>query len=372
MAIPKRVLRPVALRLSINFALILLLLIPVIAKADHFVAGELYLVTVAYPAEAPTTLVRIDSVTGAKTVLLAGSALQPYISYDPFRDRVIGRAGSGDLFEVDHDGSVTTTAIAVPNGGVLAPDGVGRIYFATATSPVEIWAIDASNTAHQIMQSDGITPYTRPVLPQAMIFDAPSNSLLMGHGTSLTTVVKAPLGPGGFQLTGAESSAAYDANAGIEAVVGMSAGPGGEVMIKIDTNTNLSELRLFTIDPVTLAFADWAVTGGTAVAAETAGTYVTTIGQVVVQNTGTNELRVMAQLLIPQSGTLLTSGVSTVNGSSEATELIAIGNTIAGFVAQPVPALGPIGAIALTGGLLGVACKRLGRRGRAQRERSTR
>lgn len=320
------------------------------ARAADFATGDLYLYTHAYPG-LTSALLRIDPVSGAKTVIHNPS---PYvsshtrISYDPHRDRLVIRESTELTALVLVDSLGNTSALpfnwsTAPGGDPVimwAPTGDGRIFLMTNAGRVAY--IDAAGQGHDLYDTDGTTPFTFPFLTthkEDLIYDVGTNSLFLVHWGAATVVNKFPLSVDGTQLAAAPQTVTYDAFLPTaDEPMGVSAGPNGTIFIKIDTNSNADGVRMFTVDPATLAFADFAIMSYPFVAGNVCGTYnsVHGYGASLDSFNDMGYILTFAQSGSVQAGTQLASDVSDDCCSGDSSRMISIGDTINGF--DPCPA----------------------------------
>jgi hypothetical protein len=274
------------------------------AFAQSFEVGELYLQSRALPSVGQGVL-RIDPSTGADSLLVDLSAMAPLhatLSWDPFRNRLVTAVSItiGGLVAIDAAGAATFPAPTAETPILVAARGDGLLYLRTLGGSLHF--LDAADVAHDLLDVSGTAPYSLTLDAHAMIFDLSTNSILLfrrsGSTTALcptvetTCAVKIPLVPDGTQVAGAESSVELDVSSTFEHPSGLSYGPGGDLMLVVDTNSNAQEPRMQLLDPVGMSFSVWASNGSYVGAAATnAGTYSGVRDEAVILDTGANSLR---------------------------------------------------------------------------------
>ena len=261
--------------------------------------------------------------------------LNAQLTYDPWRDRLVTMPDTNsDLFRlVDAAGTVTTLANPWTHSNTLttwAPTGDGRIYMVT-NGLGYFGYVDASNVGHDLLDTDGVTPFFftyGATNRENLIYDEGTNSLFLIHFGAATEVTKIPLSEDGTQLASPQECVTFDAfPPTADEPMGLSAGPDGTLFIKIDTNSNADGLRMFTVDPVTLQFAPYAIIGHPFVAGNTAGTYNSTHDFAIALDSFNDVIRSYVQSGNVQEGVIFATGVSR-GGSGELARIITIGDTI--------------------------------------------
>jgi hypothetical protein len=313
-----------------------------VVAGNGFTTGDFYILTFGWPGG--PALARIDPVTGATSVLwgIDDLPLDASFTHDPWRDRIVTMPDTNtDVFRlVDARGGVTDLPNPWSHGSGLAsfaPTGDGRIYMVT-TGLGHFGYIDAANAGHDLYDVDGVTPFFFQYgasFREELIYDEGTNSLFLVYLGQATHVTKIPLSADGTRLAGPTETVLFDAFPDqTDEPMGVSVGPNGTIFIKIDTNTNADGLRMFTVDPVTLAFAPYAYIGHPFVAGNTAGTYNSTYDFAIAMDSGNNVIRSYVESAVVQEGVIFATGVSG-GGSGEQTRMITIGDTING--APPAP-----------------------------------
>ena len=336
------------------------------ARAD-FENGDLYLITRSLPT-INNAIVQIDAATGSHTVLanLTGS-VSPTLTWDPFRNRLLGVDASliAGLMAIDGNGNVTFPAPALPTPQIVASRGTGIVYLWSGGASLRY--LDAADASHDLLDISGTGPYTLAVAPAAMIYDPGTNALFLFQGTlngstlcpdvTATCVVKVPLTADGTQVAAVATFAQFDVStSNLENPSGASYAPGGQLLVIVDTNSNAQEPRMLLVDPATLALSTWASNGPyTGAAATNAGSYSSVLGQAVILDTGLNKLRAYS-IGETGNGTTFGSGLSGV-GSGDLAYMVEI------IVASPaVPGLSVGGLLLLATGVGTIAGVALHRR----------
>ena len=331
---------------------LLLLAGAVTAQAGGHTAGDLFLYSPAATGGSATEkgILKIDPATGTTTLMVDLANIlqtQGAICYDSYRQRVLF-CGAVDFQSPTElsvmDGAGTVTPMGLPSGSYsnLAPTGDGRVYLYRHSDPsAPFQYIDASNQLHQLMDAAGTSPFFVPGVfgfPfRGMIHDAAENALFLaasdgpaamcpGGMVNAMNVYKLPLSADGTRVTGPVTCNQYDVHVGDdqEKPVGWSRGPGGKLMLVVDTNSGLQMERMLLVDPVTLAITPYAANGNPGAAATNAGTYSSALGKAVILDTGADVLISYAQGETGDGTTFTTPGEVSGGGSNETATLIEI------------------------------------------------
>ena len=321
-------------------------------ESDDFTEGDVYFLATGYPLghflldEKKTAIVRLDPTSGRRTILHifeTNSTNLDHMNYDPFRKRLLLKESptATQFLQIDSQGLTSTLPVSWPHSTFLwAPTGDGRIYMIGQgeTGGRSVGYLDENGEGHDLLGLDGNVLRLGLLGSSAggLLYDLGTDSLFLAQvdGGSQTNVLKLPLTPSGKALRAPIQSVSYDAYpvAGAEVPVGVSAGPLGSMLIKIDINSNSPGVLLFTVDPVTLQFADFAtLTGFTA--ASGPATYNSRSGRAVeatrVLNTTFEaiNLRAFERLGAPQTGELLAEYLSGFTPTG-VQRVISIGDTV--------------------------------------------
>ncbi|HKX45724.1 MAG TPA: hypothetical protein VJP77_03415 [Planctomycetota bacterium] len=360
----------VALAVPLALAALSSLAAPAAAQSGGFQAGDLYLYNPAYQglSSSDGALVRIDPLTGAQQIvvdLVTSNSSGDVLAYDPFRDRLIFFGGlvpnSNSVYLCDAAGNLQPLGFTVTSGptlGRFAPRGDGLIYFVGHNAPGTFQYLDAANQAHPLLDAAGVAPYVVGGLPgptTRLHYHPPTNSLVAtttnnsvicpGGENDAVNIHQLQLSPDGTRVL-SETCFQYDlhpTNLG-EVPVGLSNGPGGDLLLVVDDNTNTTLPRMARIDPVAGTATPFAWNGGAGSAATNAGCYSHVRGQAVILDTGNDVLRAFSAGESGQ-GTIIATGVSSAGGSGETATLIEIGTAtpLYGLSASP-------GSISLSAG----------------------
>ena len=299
--------------------------------AQSFTSGDLYLVSASLPGE-EAGLVKIDPASWTVSVVTLNKAFsQGRGTYDPVLDRiVVPKAPSGGgMGAVDAAGNFVNIVYSGSQDAAFpASSHDGRIYFIRGTTG-RIAFVDVDGATHEVLQSDGTTPYMIAGA-SATWYEAASSTLMIARGTGSgiefrglaldsagTTVLSENVG----------NPAPVDDSA---AVVAISQGPAGTLLVVIDDNTNNQEPRLQLLNPGSLATSIYASPSYFGVAAETTGAYLPSINQAVVLDTLNDQLRTFVANSTGTGAVVVTSGVSPGGGSGEAAQFIVIGTASTG------------------------------------------
>ncbi len=273
------------------------------------------------------------------------------IAYDPFRDRILlasSLSGTGDVHLVDAAGSVQSMGLAGNLMSLLTPTGDGRIYMRRQGGPLSgIDYVDAAGNLHGLMNQAGTAPFElvagQSDLAGAMIYDPVTNSLFIatpdnsaacpGGATTDVNFHRVPLSVGGSQVNGAVSCAQFDVDmvSGSEDPVAFAYGPGGSLLLVVDTNSSFLQCRMLQIDPQTLVATPYACNGDYIAGATSAGTFAPTRGQAVVLDTFSDNLRAFDGGEMGEGTVLPVAGVSNPGSSGDEATLITIGPIPAQF-----------------------------------------
>jgi hypothetical protein len=324
----------------------------VAAQAGGHTAGDLFLYSPAATGGSATEkgILKIDPTSGATTLMVDLANIlqtQGAICYDSYRQRVLF-CGAVDFQSPTElsllDGAGTVTPMGLPGGSYsgMAPTGDGRVYLrrhSDASAPFQY--IDAANQLHKLMDAAGTSPFFVPGVfgyPfRGMIYDAGENALFLAVGdgpqwvcsggdVDSMNVYKLPLSADGTRVTGPVTCNQYDVAVGDdqEKPVGWSRGPGGKLMLVVDTNSNQEMERMLLVDPVTLAITPYAANGYAGAAATNGGTYSSVLGKAVILDTGGDVLRAFAQGETGAGTIFTTPGEVSGGGSNETASLIEI------------------------------------------------
>jgi hypothetical protein len=322
-------------------------LIPAVVAAVASTAGaqivdhDLFLISAALanPAPPPSALsgvMRIDPVTGQTTIIASNiPGFRGRGSYDPYRQRIVASVIVGNPLLVASDGTWEELPLDYAFTPInFAPIGDGRIYF---TAGAGIGWVDANGVVHTLMDETGQAPFQlAPTLSTGgFIYHVLTNSLFYADGdpSGQTSVEKIPLTLDGSQLAGPVQSVLYDVSSTFDEPKHFGRGPGGQLILVVDDNSNSQLPRVLLVDPETLDVTVYATCGYFGVGGQVAGTYSLERDQAVVLDSLGDNLRLYDQGEVGE-GTIWVSGaVSSPGGSGEVVQMIEIGGTIAAPVA---------------------------------------
>jgi hypothetical protein len=309
-------------------------------QAGGFQPGELVLYSSRLTGNSSSSggVVRIDPGTGAVStiaLLLGNSQLEPSsLCYDPFRDRVVFLGGWPTVDDVKHlwaaDAAGNMTDLGLPNTTLssLTPGAGGRIYARGPSAATPLVYLDAANQLHTLMDAGGTQPFVPPAWDARNLqYHAGLNALFVANfGGSLwgctsnvhPSVHRILLSDDGARAVSVDAcvSMAIDPLGGGHPS-GLSAGPGGQILIVVDTNSNAQQPRMQLIDPHTLAVTPFAANGAYVGAAATnAGTWSHVLGRAVVLDTFNDVLRTFAMGETGEGTVVVPSEVLSDPGSS--------------------------------------------------------
>ncbi|MFT5284863.1 MAG: hypothetical protein ACI8TQ_001022 [Planctomycetota bacterium] len=317
-----------------------------------FKPGDLYLAQPAYYgiSSGDGAILRIDPVTGTTSVFLDmpwGANDQDSIAYDSYRDRLIVRGGltlfgNAENYLIDSLGNATSLGLSStpgPTVGAFAPSSIGNIYFTAYTNNSSLYYYDTNDVQKILMDSTGVTPWLVPVSSGSLyhlLYHEPTNSLILTYaagaavscagGTSQAiNIRRADLSLDGTRVLNVECFQ-YELNPGSFSgvPVGLSPGPGDDVIMTIDNNSNAALPRMVRIDPAALTATPFATNSNPFAAATNAGCYSHVLGKAVILDTFEDVLRTFSAGSVSAGG-VLASGVSHPGGSGEIASLIEIG-----------------------------------------------
>ncbi|MCA9291706.1 MAG: hypothetical protein KDA25_11305 [Phycisphaerales bacterium] len=304
---------------------------------SDFASGDLYVVSPAlpHPTPPPTALsgvMRVDPVSGATAIIASLRFIQGRTAtYDPYRDRII--VSTGSLRQIDAAGDVTDLATPFGNVNDVAPTGDGRLYLLGLTGVAPIGVIDAAGATHDLLDTDGRTPFTIALTAGLgrCIYDISTNALFVADPLAPgTRIRRVPLTVDGMQVAGPIDETVYNASlASADEPTQWSAGPGGSLFLKVDDNSNSLQARMLLVNPVTLDVVPYASSSYFGVAGEVAGTYSSARDQAVVLDSLSDHLRVFA-FGESGAGAIFASPVSSSGSSGETARVLSIGDTIGG------------------------------------------
>lgn len=309
------------------------------ARAGEFVDGDLYLISMAlpHPNPPPSSIIgalRINTATMQTTLLpLASSGMVGRGTYDPFRNGlVLVKANLASPILVDADGNITDLGVIWDQDmRQVASRGDGILYVVGLS---KLGYVDAANVMHNVLDQAGAAPFLHGVsqsVQSSIIFDAPTNALFLADpdGFGGTRVQRIPLTPDGTQVAASVTANTFDGStASNELPVGFSAMPDGNLLLKIDDNSNTLQARMLIVDPANGSISPFAMSNYAGVAGEVAGTFSRVLGKAVVLDSFNDQLR----LFNPGEsgrGAIWLGNVSS-SGSGEVARLVEIGGTIGG------------------------------------------
>jgi hypothetical protein len=329
------------------------------SAADAFAYGDVYLLSRALPT-AGDGILRIDPVSGATSLLVdLPNPVQPTFSYDAFRDRLLFVDNVIGLRTADAAGALGAipTPVLPPQQVAARGDGIVYLWFGPgAAATAGLAYLDAANVVHDLLNAGGTARQTFTSSFQEMLYDPGTNSLLAFSGVAFgpcatagqTCAVRIPLNAGGTQVSGALLSAQVEVSAS-ELVTGASRGPGGSILVAVDTNTNDRENRVQRLDPAAMSFSVFAANGPyTGAATVSTGAWDANIARALILDTFNDVLRSFASGEVG-NGTTFATGVSGSGHSEDARLLQIVGAPAA------VPALPRWGAAALASALAAIA-----------------
>ncbi len=367
-----------------------LLAAPVVQAGDPFTAGDLYLHTPAATGISSLDggVLRIDPVSGTTELVLdlAGTySSQGGMAYDTYREGLLlmGRVGGPlepvYLWLMDATGQLQNLGHQNLSYRALAPRGDGTVYFRQGgTTADQVRYIDRFNVLHTVMDTTGSLPLDIAPSGNAFIYDmhydVATNALFAAVGSGLgpacgggggfstgVTVYRIPLSVDGTQAAGPVSCSDFEVSSSGETVAQITAGPGGDLVLVVDTNSNGPESRMLLVDPVTLVISSYAVNDHVGAAGTNAGLYSTALSKVVILDTGNDVLRAFAQGELGTGQIVTTSmPVSPAGSSGEIATLVEVpGGGCDGFFT--VYGAGLAGAGGFVPQLWGTGCSEIGK-----------
>ncbi len=319
--------------------------------AGGFTAGDLFLYSPAATGGSATEkgILRIDPISGATTLMVdLANILQTdgAICYDSYRQRLLfcgalDFASPTEMHQMDGAGNITQLGFGGSFSN-MAPTGDGRVYLYRHSAPTAPFQyIDAANQMHVLMDAAGSAPFFVPGVfgyPfRGMIHDAGENALFVaasdgpatmcpGGMTDAMNVFKLPLSADGTRVAGPVTCSQYDVHVGDdnERPVDWSRGPGGKLMLVVDTNSGAQMERVLLVDPVTLVITPYAANGNPGAAATNGGCYSSALGKAVILDTGANVLIAYGQGETGAGQAFTTPGEVSGGGSNETATLLQI------------------------------------------------
>ncbi|MHC5024350.1 MAG: NHL repeat-containing protein [Planctomycetota bacterium] len=305
------------------------------AAADY-TSGDIYLISAGLenpnaPPTALSGLMRIDPVTGNRTIVASGPEfVRGRGTWDPYRDRIISSVTVGNPFLVAADGTIEEWLLNWnPTPVLFAPVGDGRVYF---FGQGKIGWVDALGNVQDLLDETGTMPYAIFTVTGdgALIYDIGTNALIFAFGSGgLTHVRRIPLSADGSQVAGPVDEVTTDVSPNdFDEPKNIGRGPNGQILITVDTNTNAELPRLLLVNPGTLAISTYATCGYFGVGGQIAGVYSGVRDEAVVLDTLADQLRLYQQGSSGEGIIWVTGGVSSPGGSGEGATLLEIGGTI--------------------------------------------
>ncbi len=300
------------------------------AQGGGFTAGELFIYTpVQSPGYNGDGILRVDPVTGASSVFAQTSGVYPAqglaMAFDPYRQRLVFSASIGgptnQLWFADGAGNLQNVTSDLFPAGVyldnLAPTDDGRLYChhdgGNTATPL-LW-FDAANNFRVLYDSDGVTPMKidgNYYSYNGMIHDAATNSLFVastqpapGSPAWAVTVRKLPLSVDGTRVIGPVGNTQFEVSPNQwpwtsgETPRGWSHGPGGQLILYVQSIDYQVMPRMLLVDPVTSAISVWGSDGDSqqpnAWAYTAGGAYSSALDKVVIVDYFNSALRAYAQ-----------------------------------------------------------------------------
>ncbi len=325
-----------------------------VGAGGGFQSGDLYLYNPAFSglSSSDGAIVRIDPAGGSVSVvidLVTSSSGSGAMTYDPWRDRLIFFGGlvpnHNELYLSDAAGNLQSLGFGVVSGptlGRLTSRGDGIIYFTGYNAPGVISYLDPTNQLKTLMDASGTAPYMPGALVNQitrMHYDATTNALFVATGSNVAvcpggiqdavSLRRLSLSADGSRVVG-ETCFQYDVvpNQFGEVPVGITQGPGQELLLTVDDNSNGASARIARVDPSLATATAYAVVGSYLGAAATnAGCYSHVLGRAVILDTFSDVLRAYSAGQ-GGSGSIIATGVSSSGGSGETATLVEIGSPV--------------------------------------------
>lgn len=326
---------------------------PVLAQGGGFSAGDLYLYSASVDAPggggpSVSGLVHVDLLAGTANLQVpttstgqsAGSVV-----FDPYRQRIVfdGKlepsVDPSRLWAMDAAGNLEVLSTLSLSISALAPTGDGRIYFRAAGTGQPFRYLDANNDVQTLLDETGTVPYLMDgnfnFNFNGLIYDAGTNALILstivsnfcaGGVNNRLNIRKLPLSADGTRVGGPYTCAQYEVSTSSEGARGFSHGPGGMLVLVVDTNSSDEEPRMLLVDPVTLDITPFASNGPyTGAGATDAGSWCSALNRVVILDTFSDDLRAFGFGEVGEGILLSPSGsVSSTGGSSEAASMVEV------------------------------------------------
>ena len=332
-------------RVTLPAALTTILALSAAAQSGGFQAGDLYLYNPAFEGLSSTSgaIVRVQPTTGTITMLvdLETSSNGDTMAYDPWRDRLIFFGGlipnHSELYLCDAAGNLTSLGFGTTSGslvGRFAPRGDGLIYFRSLTTPGEISYLDAADNVQTLLDAAGAAPYAFPGNlnnVRQLEFHPASNSLVAATAASLevcpggladaVNLYRLDLSADGTRVL-SDACFQYDVDpgAGNENPVGLTPGPGGDLLLHVDNNSGATLPRMARVDPGGASASSFASSSS---GATSSGAYSQVLGRAIVHDSFSDVLRAYVQGE-SGAGTVIATGTGAVGGSGESAALVEI------------------------------------------------
>ena len=322
-------------------------------ESQSYRRGDLYALSTTFPtgdtcySVYEPGIIKFDPFTGAHHfhAVLPPSFTNFHMHYDPHRDKIVAKQANAvsSFLLIDAQGAITTLPIDWGGNNQITlwvPTGDGKIYMVHNSAPPVFGYMDEFDQFHDLLDFDGETPLRIDfghTNGEELIYDLQTNSLfLFDAAGGQTDVYKIPLNADGSGLAAPvvpETHNYYFSSA--DTPFGISAGPRGQIYLKLDVNASLAGTLMGLIDPVTLEFANYADVAGPSTAGSTVGTYSSLRKGVLAIQEGTSTAYASLRTFIetpspffePQPGNVL-STVETRSHSSGITQLLSIGDTV--------------------------------------------
>lgn len=289
-------------------------------QAGDFTTGDLFLFSPAITgiSSVDGAIVRVDPLSGNASMLLdtwSTPSRFGSMAWDPYREGLLFCAGLDSvsqplhLWLVDGAGGRTDLGQVGLTLYALAPTPFGFVYLEQDGFVADhVRYLDQFNVLHTLLDDAGSAPFD--LVPggsgtiQALIYHAGTHSLFTASGSNLAPVCgggpnstaisirRVPLSLDGTQSAGTVACAEFEVSSSGETATQWSLGPGGTLLLFVDTNSNAAESRMLQVDPVTMAVGAYATNGSyTGAAATNAGTYSNLLGKTVILDTFLDALR---------------------------------------------------------------------------------
>lgn len=282
---------------------------PARAQTGPFLEGEL--IVRAQASGGGTAIRRIVPWSGTGATLATAQVWGGWsssLAYDPYRDALLASASFAPdtlfyyrLWAIDGRGTKRPLpGFAKRPLRAITPTGDGRVFLMEQLSSVNagpIQWLDAQDGVHTLLDASGSAPFVFPL--ERMLYHAAGNALIGANSgwwasndcaPTGASFFRIPLSADGTRVGGPIACVSFSNNT--PEVMGFDWLPSGEILVTLAVNGGVTEDRLVRLDPWSLSTSGWADPN---VSDINGGVYAQSLGQAVILDDWTNQLRLVPQ-----------------------------------------------------------------------------